>query len=354
MLQKWHSATEFHRLLSKHLPEMHTRNDVRVLERTPFRLYESMIIPITTYLKEQGVDFRFHAMVTDLKLYPASDPTTVSEIVMMESGKEMLITVDPIDIVIVTLGSMSTGMQTGSNQEPPLPSSSLSLNGLKGGEWSLWQRLGQQSSKFGNPSNFFTRSDESKVETFTVTLHDSDFMRCYAKLTQDKPGTGALLTVMESPWGLNISVPHQPVFATQPKIVHVIWGYALHPGRHGTFVKKPMESCSGEEIFLELLSHLGFPTEQLLSSAITIPCLMPLGTSMLLSRTHHDRPGVIPHDTTNVAFIGQYVEIPNDTTSSVEYSVRGAQTAVSNLMGLSRGPSRVRKNKLLEVFELML
>jgi oleate hydratase len=334
---------------------MHTRNDVRVLERTPFSLYESLIIPMTTYLKEQGVDFRFHAMVIDLKLYPASDPTTVSEVLMLENGKKMLITVDPIDIVIVTLGSMSTGMQIGSNREPPprLPPS-LSLDSLQGGEWSLWQRLNQKSSKFGNPSNFFTRSDESKLETFTVTLHDSDFMRCYARLTQDKPGTGALLTVMESPWGLNVSVPRQPVFATQPKIVHVIWGYALHPDRNGTFVKKPMESCSGEEIFLELLSHLGFPTEQLLSSAITIPCLMPLGTSMLLSLTHHDRPSVIPHDTTNMALIGQYVEIPDDTTSSVEYSVRGAQMAVCNLMGLSRGPSRIWKNKLLEVFELML
>lgn len=353
MLQPWHSAMEFHRLLVKYLPEMHTHNDVRGLERTPFSLYESLIIPITTFLKAQGVDFRFHAMVTDLKLYPASDPTTISEIVMLENEKEMLITVDPIDIVIVTLGSMSIGMETGSNEELP-PPTSLSPNSLKDGEWALWEKLKEQSLKFGNPSKFSTQSEKSKIATFTVTLRDSEFMKCYAKLTGDKPGTGALLTVIESPWGLNIGVPHQPVFATQPKIVHVIWGYALHPERTGTYVKKPMERCSGEEIFLELLSHLGFPTDPLLSSAITIPCLMPLGTSMLLSRSHQDRPKVIPHDTTNVALVGQYVEIPDDTTCSVEYSVRGAQMAVCNLMDLPHAPSRIRKNKLLEVFELLL
>ncbi|CAI7627506.1 unnamed protein product [Penicillium pancosmium] len=109
-LQPWHSATEFYRLLQKHLPEMSTHKDVRELDRTPFTLYESLIIPVTRYLKDQRVDFRFHAMVTDLKSYSASDPTTISEIVMLENGKEMLITVNPIDIAIVTLGSLSTGM----------------------------------------------------------------------------------------------------------------------------------------------------------------------------------------------------------------------------------------------------
>ena len=340
-------------MLLKYLPEMNTHNDVRELEKTPFSLYESLIIPVTAYLKDQGVDFRFNTMVTDLKLYPDSDPTTVSEIVMLEHGKEMLITVDPVDIVIVTLGSLSTGIQTGSNAEAPPPYSVYS-DTLKCGGWALWQNLAQQSPKFGNPSNFSMRLDESRIETFTVTLRDSDFMTCYAELTRDKPGTGALLTVLESPWGLSISVPHQPVFATQPKIVHVIWGYGLHPKRNGTYVKKPMELCSGEEIFFELLSHLGFPTDSLLPSAVTIPCLMPLGTSMLLSRTYHDRPRVVPNETTNLALIGQFVEIPDDTTYGVEYSVRGAQMAVCNLMNLGHAPSKIRKNKLLEVFELLL
>ncbi|KAJ5401718.1 uncharacterized protein N7487_007614 [Penicillium crustosum] len=353
MLQPWHSAIEFHRLLAKYLPEMNVHNDVRELDKTPFSLYESLIMPVTTYLKNQGVDFRFHAMVTDLKLYPTSDPTTISEIVVLENEKEMLITVDPVDIVIVTLGSLSTGKQTGSNAEPPQPYS-LSSDTLKHGEWGLWQKLSNESSKFGNPLNFLSRLDESKIETFTTTLHDSDFMEHYAGLTHDKPGTGALLTVLESPWGLNISVSHQPVFATQPKSVHVVWGYGLHPEKKGKFVQKPMEICSGEEIFFELLSLLGFPVDSLLPSSITIPCIMPLGTSMLLSRTKNDRPRVLPHETTNIAFIGQFVEIPDDTTYSFEYSVRGAQMAVCGLLNLGHSPKKIKKNRLLEVFGLLV
>lgn len=350
-LQPWHSATEFRRLLAKYLPKLQTHNEVPELERTKFSLHESLITPITKCLKDLGVDFRFQAMVTDLRSYPDGDPTTISEIVMLENGKERLITVDPSDIVIVTLGSISTGMRTGSNQKPPEP---VSAESLKDGAWSLWNQLAEKSPKFGNPSNFSTRIDETKIETFTVTFRESDFLRHYSQLTKDKPGTGSLLTVMGSPWGLNINIPHQPVFAAQPDTVDVIWGYGLHPKTTGTYVKKPMEQCSGAEILLELLSHLKFPTDPLLSSATTIPSLVPLGTSTLLTRVLHDRPSVIPHDTTNVAFIGQYVEIPDDTTFSVEYSVRGAHMAVSKLMGLPNGPPKISKNVLLEVFQMVV
>ncbi|KAF7719163.1 Uncharacterized protein PECH_001801 [Penicillium ucsense] len=354
LLQEWHSAAEFHRLLSKWLPELHTHNDVRDMERTPFTLFESLITPITTYLKEQGVDFRFNVTVTDLKSYPSSDPTTISELVLQENGHEYLITLDPVDIVIVSLGSVATGTQTGSNKAPPPPLSSPSETILKSGEWSLWQKLERQSTKFGNPANFSTRPSESQIETFTVTLHTTDFMHHYAHLTRDKPGTGALLTITECPWDLTISVPHQPVFATQPKLVHVIWGYALRPERIGKYVKKPMLQCSGQDILRELLSHLGFACDSLISSSITIPCLMPLGTSMLLSRAHHDRPDVIPHGTTNLGLIGQYVEVPGDAACSLEYSVRGAQIAVATLMELPDRPSKVGKNKFLEVLGLLL
>ena len=110
------------------------------LERARFSLYETLIIPITKYLQDLGVDFRFQAMVTDLRSYPASDPTTISEVVMLENGKERLITVDPTDIVLVTLGSISTGIQTGSNQKRP---EAVSTEVLTDGDWSLWKKLAE-------------------------------------------------------------------------------------------------------------------------------------------------------------------------------------------------------------------
>jgi oleate hydratase len=48
------------------------------------------------------------------------------------------------------------------------------------------------------------------------------------------------------------------------------------------------------------------------------------------------------------------VEIIDDTTLTMEYSVRGAQIAVTELMGLPQKPEKVRKSLLLEIFDLMI
>ncbi|MEU2632131.1 oleate hydratase, partial [Kitasatospora sp. NPDC007106] len=62
--------------------------------------------------------------------------------------------------------------------------------------------------------------------------------------------------------------------------------------------------------------------------------MMPYITSQFARRSTHDRPRVIPHGARNFAFLGQYVEIPEDVVFTVEYSVRGAMHAVHQLLGL--------------------
>jgi oleate hydratase len=276
------------------------------------------------------------------------DPITVSEIVLRD--EEQLIGVGQTDIVMVTLGSVSSGLQLGTNLEPPpLPSQS---DKFIDGDWSLWLKLSQKSHKFGDPLNFNAHVPQSRLETFTSTLRNSAFIQLYEKLTHDRPGSGAMLSLADSNWSLSISVPHQPIFSNQPHGVQVIWGYGLNPEKDGNFVTKPMSQCTGEEIMTELLCHLDFPVESLLPSSKTVPCLMPLATSPLLPRAHKHRPRVIPPHTTNLALIGQFVEIPDDTTFGMEYSVRGAQTAVYKLMGLGKKPPKVKRNLLLVILDL--
>lgn len=114
----------------------------------------------------------------------------------------------------------------------------------------------------------------------------------------------------------------------------------------GNYSKKSMLECSGQEIFAELLQELHINTifqSEVLASAITIPCSMPYITSQFLTRGPHDRPQVIPKGCTNLAFVGQFVEMPLDTVFTVEYSVRSAETAVYGLMGMDREPKQVYK-----------
>ncbi len=109
----------------------------------------------------------------------------------------------------------------------------------------------------------------------------------------------------------------------------------VFPDRIGNFVAKAMGDCTGRELLQELCGHLRFDPE-IVDSANCIPCRMPYITSMFMPRAAGDRPLPVPPDTKNFAFISQFVEIPQDTVFTVEFSVRAAQMAVYQLMGITR------------------
>jgi len=73
--------------------------------------------------------------------------------------------------------------------------------------------------------------------------------------------------------------------------------------------------------------------------------MMPYITSQFMPRTGKDRPQVIPEGSKNLAFIGQYAEIPDDVVFTVEYSVRTAQTAVFGLLNLDKEVSPFYKGQ---------
>jgi oleate hydratase len=52
---------------------------------------------------------------------------------------------------------------------------------------------------------------------------------------------------------------------------------------------------------------------------------------------------VVPKGSKNLAFIGQFCELPDDVVFTVEYSIRSAQTAVYSLLSLHRTPLPVYK-----------
>jgi oleate hydratase len=63
---------------------------------------------------------------------------------------------------------------------------------------------------------------------------------------------------------------------------------------------------------------------------------MPYITSMFMPRKSSDRPLPLPPGSKNLAFVSQFVEIPDDVVFTVEYSVRAAQMAVYQLLGIDR------------------
>lgn len=209
----------------------------------------------------------------------------------------------------------------------------------------MWQNIARSLHDAGRPSNFTDHVDQSKWVSFTVTLRDPTFFQLVQNLTDNLPGEGGLVTFPESNWLASIVLPHQPHFVHQPEGVEVFWGYGLFADKPGNFVDKPMSACTGREIFSEVLGHLRIKEEAdfTLEKSTCIPCMMPFITSQFLPRGKGDRPPVRPERSKNLAYVGQFCELPDDVVFTVEYSIRSAQTAVYSLLGLARTPPPVYK-----------
>jgi oleate hydratase len=301
---------------------------------------DSLVRPLKKWLDQRGVVFQIGTIVTGLSNSDHDGQKAVTLITCETQGKANQIEVGPNDYVLVTLGSMTDGSSLGGMDEVP------TLNGKEAAAaWKLWERLAVSRPEFGRPAVFANHVDQSKWISFTVTLHKPTLLDLIRDATGNVPGEGGLITFPKSNWLASIVIPHQPHFIGQPENVAVFWGYALTVDAPGNFVHKPMSACTGREILTEILGHLDLAAQSpdILRSANCIPCMMPFITSQFLKRQTGDRPDIFPEGWRNLALIGQFVEMPDDVVFTVEYSIRAAQTAAYELLGLKRKPPQVYK-----------
>lgn len=331
--QNWHSAIELRRYFLRFLqefPRMHTLAGVR---RTPYNQYDSIAVPLQRWLLAQGVDVRFGHRVTDID-FDQRDPARrlANRLHLQTAQGAQTIELAPGDACLVTLGSITADARYGSNTDAP-----ELVRDRRDGAWSLWEALARKADDFGRPHTFFN-VDDNKWESFTLTLHGRVLLDRLTEFSGNAPGTGALMTLVDSNWLLSLVVPHQPHFPDMPTDTYTAWGYGLFIDAPGNFVAKPMSQCGGREILDELLQHLGFGDIRAVALAGTdvTPVMLPYASAMFAPRGPHDRPQVLPAGAANFAFLGQHVELPDDTVYTVEYSVHGAMHAVYGLFGVHK------------------
>lgn len=331
----WHSAVEFKRYLHRFMQEFPNVETMTGVKRTVYNQYDSMILPLEVWLKSHGVNFMKGSTVTDLDTAYTLDKNTGTEKVEVKnltyknSGNIETIEIKDGDLVFYQNGSMTDASSYGSMTSAP---KFLTKEDSQG--WTLWEKLAKKYPSFGKPEVFNSNIAESFWESFTVTLKDTTFFDQMEKLSGNKAGTGSQVTLKDSNWFMSFSLNKQPHYKDQPSNVQVFFTYGLHPDRVGNFVGKPMTECSGEEILRELCGHLKFDYDVVFANAICIPCRMPYITSMFMPRLKTDRPLPVPKNSKNLAFISQFVEIPDDCVFTVEYSVRAAQMAVYELLDI--------------------
>ena len=325
--QKWSSLFEFKRYMNRMIFEFSRIETLEGVTRTPYNQYESVILPLKSYLDSFGVDFSINTTVTDLDFKPGEE-ITVTAIHIKDKDGEKVISLNPGDICIMTNGCMTDNATLGDLNTP----AEFKVDKPISGE--LWSKVAKKKPGLGNPEPFFGNPEETNWESFTVTCKGNKLLKKIEKFSGNIPGSGALMTFKDSSWLMSIVVAAQPHFKNQPLDTTIFWGYGLYTGNVGDYVKKPMRDCTGKEMLIELLHHLHMEDEidEIMEDVINvIPCMMPYTDAQFQPRKMTDRPQVVPEGSTNFAMISQFVEIPEDMVFTEEYSVRAARIAVYTL-----------------------
>lgn len=344
--ETWHSALEMKLYLQRFLHHIGGLPDLSALKFTKYNQYESLILPLVRFLEENGVQFEYGVRVTNVLFHFLPDKKVAHRILLEREGRQEAIELTENDLVLVTNGSCTEASALGADDRAP----QLGVQPGEGDSWQLWKNIAVQSPQFGQPEKFCGDIGATKWESATVTLLDDRIAPYLQQIAGRDPYsgrvvTGGIVTVKDSAWLMSWTFNRQPHFKAQPKGQLVGWIYGLYPEKPGDFVGKPMEECTGREICMEWLYHLGVPESEIetlaAQSARTVPCMMPYVTAFFMPRREGDRPDVVPKGCVNFAFLGQFAQTPRDTVFTTEYSVRTAMEAVYTLLGVERGVPEV-------------
>ena len=344
--QNWHSALEMKLYLKRFIHHVGGLPDFKALRFTRYNQYESMILPLIKYLESHNVQFHYNTKVVNVEFDIQKDRKQAVRIEILKDEVTDFIDLTENDLVFITNGGCVENSSLGSQNTPAKYNPDIK----PGGGWDMWRKIAKQDSSFGNPDKFCSNPEESNWMSATVTVLDEKIVPYIKNICQRDPYsgrvvTGGIVTVKDSSWLLSWTFNRQPQFRNQPKGQLVGWIYGLFSDVPGDYVKKSMRECTGKEICMEWLYHLGVPEDQIETlaenNANTIPCMVPYITAFFMPRAGGDRPDVVPKGAVNFAFLGQFAETKRDTIFTTEYSMRTGMEAVYTLLNIDRGVPEV-------------
>lgn len=359
--QKWSSALEMKRYLCRYVHHIDGLPDFSALRFTKYNQYESMILPLTKYLESNGVKIEYGIDVKNVIFESKQNKKVATQIIYENNGQEKTIDLIEDDLVFITNGCCTdTSCYGDQNNAPDL---SKIKNG-NGESWDLWKNIASQASngEFGNPDKFCGNVDLTNWMSATIEVSDENIIKhiiniCKRDPRKGKVTTGGIVTVKDSTenWYLSWTINRQPQFKSQNKNSILVWVYALNTTKPGNFIEKAIKTCTGKEICEEWLYHIGIPTNELEKYADkcnTTTCYMPYINAFFQPREEKDRPLVVPKESINFAFVGQFAETPRDTIFTTEYSIRTGMEAVYTLLKVDRAVPEVWGSKY-DVRELL-
>jgi oleate hydratase len=344
--ENWHSALEMKRYIQRYIHHIGGLPDFKALRFTKYNQYESLILPMIKYLEDHNVQFHYDTQVVNVEFDIQKDKKLAKRIICIHENQEESIDLSEDDLIFISNGGCVENSTLGDQNHTAEYKPEIKA----GGGWDMWRKIAAQDPSFGNPDKFCSDPEKTNWMSATVTTLDDKIPPYVQNICKRDPFsgkvvTGGIVTATDSNWLLSWTFNRQPQFRTQPKNQLVGWIYGLFSDVPGNFVKKTMRECTGKEICMEWLYHMGVPESQIEElaekSANTVPCMMPYITAFFMPRETGDRPLVVPEGSVNFAFIGQFAETKRDTIFTTEYSVRTGMEAVYTLLNVDRGVPEV-------------
>ncbi len=256
--ENWHSALEMKLYLKRYIHHIGGLPDFTALRFTRYNQYESIILPMVRYLEGFGVQFHYNTKVTDVKFDIQKGRKLASSVTVEHAGETSNIDLTENDLLFITNGGCVESCTVGAQDK----ATGFDPTIQPGNGWDLWKKVAAQDPSFGHPEKFCSEPELSNWESATITTLDDKIPQYIRKICKRDPFsghtvTGGIVTVKDSSWLLSWTLNRQQQFKDQPKNQLCVWVYSLFSDKPGDYVKKPMRDCTGREICMEWLYHIG-------------------------------------------------------------------------------------------------
>jgi hypothetical protein len=164
--EEWHSALEMKLYLHRFIHHIGGLADFSTLKFTRHNQYESLVLPLVSWLRGQGVVFQYNTVVTDVAFAAASGRKQATHIRWTQHGAAGGVELGPDDLVFMTIGSLTENSSSGDHHTP------AALNQGPAPAWDLWRRIAAQDPAFGRPDVFGAHIPETKWASATITTLD--------------------------------------------------------------------------------------------------------------------------------------------------------------------------------------
>ena len=264
--ENWHSALEMKLYIQRYIHHIGGLPDFKALRFTKYNQYESMILPMVKYLDRlrRAVPLRRAGRERGIRLHPIRRISLPSASISLRDGKEDAIDLTENDLVFITNGGCVENSSRGSQNEPAPYNTEIK----PGGGWDMWRKIAAQDPSFGHPDKFCYDPEQTNWMSATVETLDQKIIPYIKNICKRDPFTGhvvtgGIVTVKDSSWLMSWTINRQPQFRAQPKDHCLVWVYSLFTDKPGDYMKKPMRECTGKEICMEWLYHIGVPEDQI-------------------------------------------------------------------------------------------